>query len=202
MTFDALPTFYDDLPASYEEAWTMLTRAKVDRRSAFHTPTIATVDAQGCPQLRTVVLRGADKSAALLRFHTDRRARKVAEIAAQPCVSMHFYDKKSKIQLRVTGVATAHMDGPLKEDAWAGSRDMSRECYRINKAPGTRLDDANDWAIPQNPEDPDLGKENFVAVGIQVQSIEWLYLARGGHRRALFQIGEGGALKASTWLVP
>lgn len=202
MSFDALPIFYDNLEASYDEAWTLLKRGTMDRRSAFHTPSIASVDLHGCPQVRTVVLRGADQSAATLRFHTDRRARKIVELEAQPCVSIHVYDKKAKIQLRVTGHATAHTDGPVKEEAWAASREMSRECYRIDKAPGTFVNAAHDWVMPTDPEHEDVGKENFAAVSIQVSALEWLYLARGGHRRAHFTVTPAGAIKTSAWMVP
>lgn len=180
----------------------MLTRGKADRRSPFHTPTIATVDEHGCPQLRTIVLRVAQQKDARLRFHTDRRSRKIQEIQAQPCVSLHFYDKKAKIQLRATGQAIAHVDGAEKEAAWAASREMSRECYRIDKAPGTFVDNSDDWVIPAEPDDPEQGRDNFVPVDIKLNSIEWLYLARGGHRRALFHTDSNGALADALWMVP
>lgn len=202
MSFDGLPTYYDHLDASYDEAWTLLKRGKADRRSPFHTPSIASVDTNGCPQVRTVVLRGADQDTATLRFHTDVRSRKIPELRAQPCVSVHVYDKKAKIQLRLTGHATAHTDGPVKEEAWAASREMSRECYRLNKAPGTFVGDANDWMIPQDPAHEDVGKDNFVAVSIKLSALEWLYLARGGHRRAYFEIAPDGGIVSSAWMVP
>ncbi|MEM9877930.1 MAG: pyridoxamine 5'-phosphate oxidase family protein [Pseudomonadota bacterium] len=202
MSIDTLPTYYDDLNASYDEAWTLLIRGKADRRSAFHTPSVATVDTDGYPQVRTVVLRAADKTSAELRFHTDLRARKLVEIAEQPCVSLHFYDKKAKIQLRATGLAKAHTSGFVKEAAWENTRAMSRECYRVDKSPGSFVDASDDWVIPQDPPDADMGKEHFVPVVVKVRSIEWLYLARGGHRRALFDLDEHGALASARWMVP
>lgn len=202
MSAHTVPVFYDDLAMSYEEAWRLLGRGANDRRSSFHTPAVATVDRHGLPNVRTVVLRGADAAKGQLRFHTDQRAGKVVDIAGQPIVSLHFYDKKAKIQLRATGTATCHVDGPVKEAAWAGSLAMSRECYRVNKGPGSVVGAGDDWAIPRDPEDPDMGKANFVAVTIDLTRIEWLYLARGGHRRALFHVGEDGALAQADWLVP
>jgi len=202
MSIDTTPIYYDNLEASYDEAWVLLTRGKADRRAAFHTPAIATVDTNGCPQVRTVVLRGADKNTATLRFHTDRRAQKIPEIEAQSCVSMHFYDKKAKIQVRATGHATPHFDGPVKDDAWAATRDMSRECYRVNKSPGSFVEAGDDWVIPLDPDDPDMGKDHFVPVTVKLHAIEWLYLARGGHRRALFTIDADGQLDTATWMVP
>ena len=40
----ALPGFYNDLDASLAHAWAMIGRGVADRRSAFHTPVVATVD--------------------------------------------------------------------------------------------------------------------------------------------------------------
>ncbi|MEM7569933.1 MAG: pyridoxamine 5'-phosphate oxidase family protein [Pseudomonadota bacterium] len=202
MSAHTVPTFYDDLTASYDEAWRLLVRGVNDRRAAFHTPAVATVDADGVPQVRTVVLRGADQGSGRLRFHTDKRANKINEINAQPIISLHFYEKKAKIQLRVSGLATCHNEGAEHDAAWAASQAMSRECYRVNPGPGFAIEEADDWTIPVEPDDPDMGKENFVAVSIAVQSIEWLYLARGGHRRARFLVGDDGALRESVWLVP
>ncbi|MEO0411883.1 MAG: pyridoxamine 5'-phosphate oxidase family protein [Pseudomonadota bacterium] len=202
MSAHTVPMFYDDLTASYGEAWRLLVRGVNDRRSAFHTPAVATVDPAGYPKVRTVVLRGADPSDGSLRFHTDKRASKVTDIAGQPKVSLHFYEKKAKIQLRLSGFATCHVDGPVKEAAWAASQDMSRECYRVDRGPGSIVSAANEWSIPHDVDDPDMGKDNFVAVSIAVQSIEWLYLARGGHRRARFHVGPQGTLAQGEWLVP
>lgn len=202
MSAHSTPLFYDDLDASYEESWRLLVRGKNDRRSAFHTPAIATIGADGVPQVRTVVLRGADQAQAQLRFHTDIRAGKVAEIGAEPKIGLHFYDKKSKIQLRVSGTAHCHTEGALKDHAWDGSKPMSRECYRVNHSPGSHVMAPDAWSIPQDPSDPDEGKENFVAVMVTIETMEWLYLARGGHRRAKFFVAADGALAKATWLVP
>ena len=61
---------YDNLEASLAEAWARLARGVKDRRSAFHTPVLASVGADGVPQVRTLVLRAADPVAWRLRFHT------------------------------------------------------------------------------------------------------------------------------------
>ena len=63
---------YDDLTASCAYGWSMLERGVKDRKSAFHTPSIATISANGSPTMRTVVLRGCETDAKTLRFHTDR----------------------------------------------------------------------------------------------------------------------------------
>jgi pyridoxamine 5'-phosphate oxidase len=74
------PALADDLSLTLEEAWSRLTGGVRDRRSPFHTPAIATIGLDGRPRMRTVVLRGADAGQGVLRFHTDLRGGKVAEI--------------------------------------------------------------------------------------------------------------------------
>jgi hypothetical protein len=45
------------------------------------------------------------------------------------------------------------------------------------------------------------GRERFCAVDIEVESLEWLYLAAHGHRRARFRRRGDGSVEAG-WLVP
>jgi hypothetical protein len=188
----------DDLDGSLAEAWRLLARGVVDRRSPMHNPTVATVGADG-PNLRTVVLRGVDVPARQLRFHTDRRSAKVAEIAADPRIHLHAYDPGAKVQLRLAGHATLHHDDAIADAAWAASRAMSRVCYGTEPAPGSAITTPDAFRLPaEDATDP--GRVHFAAVVIHVARLEWLYLAFGGHRRALFTWADG-ALTA-RWLAP
>ena len=72
-----LPGFYNNLDGSLAHAWAMIGRGVADRRSAFHTPVVATVDETGAPSQRVMVLRAADSAARTLRLHTDQRFGKV-----------------------------------------------------------------------------------------------------------------------------
>ena len=196
----ALPGHYDDLDATLVEAWAMLVRGAKDRRSPFHTPVLATLRADRRPAARTVVLRHADPDGRTLRFHTDRRSPKFAEIAADPRVSMHFYDPAAKVQLCIDGRATGHAEDEVAGIAWRKTRPMSRVCYRVEPGPGTGIETPH--AVKRNSPgaDGEAGREHFSAVTIAVDGIEWLYLAAQGHRRALFQWSEEGL--SATWLVP
>mgnify|MGYP001416282678 CR=1 FL=1 len=42
------------------------------------------------------------------------------------------------------------------------------------------------------------GYENFTVIKCNIKSIEWLYLAAKGHRRAIFNFEN----KKNSWLVP
>ncbi len=197
---EPLPSFYDDLDGSLEHAFALLERGVADRRSPFHQATVATVAADGRPAARTVVLRGVDRKAPAVRFHTDRRSRKAAELAERPDLVVHLYDHGRKIQLRLSGRAVLHGGDDLARGLWSGMRDMSKACYRQAAAPGTPIDDpaAVDRA---EPHADDAGLCNFVPVEVRLDGLEWLYLAARGHRRALFSFGPDGAVEA-RWLAP
>ena len=77
---------YDDLDGSCAHAWALLARGVKDRRSPFHTPGLATVSPEELPEIRTVVLRGCDPQTRNLRFHTDTRSAKIADMQKQPQV--------------------------------------------------------------------------------------------------------------------
>lgn len=194
------PPFYDDLDASLAHALKMLARGAKDRRVASHTFTVATIGLDGTPQPRIVVNRGYDPESRSLRFHTDARSPKLDEIRADPRAAVHVYDAKAKIQLRIQALATIHSDDELRQGAWDATRDFSRICYRVVSAPGDTLEDPTALGFTEG-HSADEGAENFVAVTLAIQSLEWLYLAAQGHRRARFVWDDQGKT-AQTWLVP
>jgi pyridoxamine 5'-phosphate oxidase len=192
------PSYYDDLPATLDEAWGLLVRGAVDRRHPFHTPTVATVGLDGTPRVRTVVLRAVDARARTVRFHTDRRSCKFAELTHAPAIALHAYDPGAKVQVRLSGTAELHALGSdLAASAWRQSQAMSRLCYGQIASPGAAVDDPH-AALVGGSED--LAERNFVAVVTTVSRLEWLYLAHAGHRRALFT-WNADTLSAS-WLAP
>lgn len=199
MTARPLPPHYDDLDAIGPAAWGLLGRGVADRRSPFHHPTIATTGLDGRPRLRTVVLRGCDPAACSLRFHTDVRSAKVAELRQDDRIAFHGYDPAAKIQIRVEGRATLHVDDGVARDCWLGSRAMSRICYGTSPAPGSVIPTSGGFTLP-DAGNADAGAAHFCAVVVTVQSLEWLYLAFEGHRRALLQWR--GAERSQEWLAP
>ena len=192
----ARPTFADDLTASLQEAFRLLADAVPNRRSPFHTPTIASLDDAGGPSLRTVVLRGFDAEARSLRFHTDRRSDKARGIARDPRVMMHFYDAALHIQLRLAGRAVLHLEDAVADAAWEGSRSSSRMCYAAPDASGAIVP-----GPPAAPTDSEIGRPHFAAVIIGFHRLEWLWLAAAGHQRARFIWDEAGILTAD-WIAP
>ena len=83
---------------------------------------------------------------------------------------------------------------------------MSRQCYLGDKTPGT------DSTIPASglsenvdnlkysKEESEVGYKNFCVIETFIKSIEWLYLAATGHRRAYFSLKNNSLEK--KWLIP
>ena len=164
--------------------WMELGRATQDRHHAWRTPVLATTAEDGLPHARTVVLREADANMAHLRFYTDGRSEKVLQLSDQPNALLVFWSKRLNWQLRVRVSITAHATGPLVESVWARvSQSAAAGDYLSPCAPGTALSVEMPTAKQQ--------KHHLVVLSAQVHEIDWLELARGGHRRA--------RLLADTW---
>jgi pyridoxine/pyridoxamine 5'-phosphate oxidase len=197
----ALPGFYNDLDGSLAHAWAMLGRGVADRRSAFHTPVVATIDETGAPSQRVMVLRAADIATRTLRLHTDLRSEKLVHIAEQPRVSLAFYDANAKLQLRLGAHACIHAQDSIADQAWLNSRPQSRLCYEQAIAPGAPVA----APLPELPGNArvahtDNGRLNFAVLIIVIDTIEWLYLAIEGHRRARWVWKDDRW--QGTWLAP
>jgi pyridoxamine 5'-phosphate oxidase len=192
MTRAPLPAFYDDLDATFAEAWRLLADGAAQGRSGFHLPALATLGADGAPRLRTVVLRAADDADGTLRFHCDRRSDKAAEIRARPACALAAYDDAAKVQIRVEGRASLHTDDAVADAAWAGSRAMSRVCYGSEPGPGTVLPAGGAYALPDEGTAATLGRPHFAAVVVRAERLDFLYLDRRGHRRAAWRRSETG----------
>lgn len=189
------PAHADDLGELRAAAFALLARGVADRRSPIHTPTLATIGLDGAPRARTLVLRGFDPDGRRLRLHSDRRTCKFGELAADPRCAVHAYDAAAQVQIRVEGTASLHTDDDVAEAAWQASRPFSRIIYAIAPAPGTRV-----ALPPPAPQDDTTGRPHFATIEVKIHSLEWLWLAAEGHRRA--RIEWTGTEEHATWLVP
>lgn len=177
------------------EAFRLLARGVADRRHAFHTPALASLAPDGAPEARTVVLRGFDAPGRCCRLHTDARSGKIAGIARDGRAGLLFYDAGAKIQIRLAGRVTMHADDAVADAAWQATRDFSRLIYAIQPAPGTPVP-----APPPAPVEDTGARVNFRVLRLGFDTLEWLWLAADGHRRARFHWT--GAAPSATWLVP
>ncbi len=189
------PAHADDLGAVRTEAFALLARGVADRRSPFHTPTLATIGLDGAPRARTLVLRGFDAATRTLRLHSDARSAKREELARDPRACLHLYDAGHQVQIRLDGAVTLHREDDVAQAAWDASRPFSRLCYGIEPAPGTPI-----ATPPPAPSEEAAGRDHFMALRLTFRRLEWLWLAAEGHRRACFSWTSAG--EEATWLVP
>jgi pyridoxamine 5'-phosphate oxidase len=187
-----------DLQAVLDGCWQLLGRGVADRRHGFHHPVVANVSADRRPRARVVILRSVDRNDATLRFHTDVRSAKWAELLERPFVAVSLYDESAKVQIKLDGRAVLHGDDALADAAWASSQRMSRVCYGTLPIPGAAIDAGSAFALPVEDAAIAEGRSNFGAVVVHIEKLEWLYLRSGGHRRAVFDLGA----RTSSWLVP
>ena len=210
-TDEPFPDHHNDLAATLKFAWQMVGRGVQDRRSAFHTPVLATHSADG-PQARVLVLRAFDLATRTLTFHTDTRSAKLPELAHDNRVALTFYDAARKVQLRLGGIATVHANDALSHQRWAAARPSSLRCY-LGAQPGA-VSAAPTSGLPaqvegREPEWQELAvaEPNFAVLQIATQRMEWLHLHTRGQRRALFSwsagdVGDAQGGCVMQWLNP
>jgi pyridoxamine 5'-phosphate oxidase len=164
--------------------WMELGRATQDPHHAWRTPVLANTGEDGLPHARTVVLREADANTSHLRFYTDSRSAKISQLSDRPGAVLVFWSKRLNWQLRVRVSITTHAAGPVVEAVWARvSQSAAAGDYLSPCAPGSALSAATPATAQQ--------KHHLVVLSAEVHDIDWLELARGGHRRA--------RLRADTW---
>ena len=178
-------------------AWARLEAGAQQSRSPFHLFVLSTVDDEGRPQSRTVVLREASADGRCLRFNTDRRSSKFREALTNPYASAAFYDPEQKLQVRLA-VRLEPIEGEELEAIWSSTLSHSRKCYQVTGAPGSpiELPESLTWDTSRGDE----GRSNFASFRARVESVEVLALFASRHRR-LKASYEGSAVRAS-WVVP
>ena len=197
------PAYYEDFKEIHNKYWSMLDEAVANRNSPFRIPVFICSD-QNEIDGRIVVLRKSDRGNNLLQFHTDLRSSKINILNKNKNASLVFYDKEEKIQLRVKVECIINNKNSITEESWKKTQHISRRCYLTDDPPGTisnnptsgmisKLEDF-DYTMEQSEE----GYKNFTVIQCKIKSVEWLYLAAKGHRRAKFDFEN----KKESWLVP
>ncbi|MDA9653693.1 pyridoxamine 5'-phosphate oxidase family protein [Candidatus Pelagibacter sp.] len=197
------PAYYEDFSEIKKKIWLMLEDAVTNRGSPFRIPVFMCAH-QNEINGRIVVLRKSDKDNNLLQFHTDFRSPKVDILKKNNKASLLFYDKEEKIQLRVKVECEVNNQNSTTEESWKKTQHISRRCYLTDSPPGTSSDNPTSGMISKledfdyTMEQSEEGYKNFTVIKCNIKSIEWLYLAAKGHRRAKFNIENN----KNNWLVP
>ena len=170
-----------------------LAAAPAKSQDPWRTPALATLDTQGLPTLRTVVLRGYRERS--LEFHTDTRSAKWDELSKVHQSAWCFWDPETKEQLRIQGECTLHHRDAASQVAWKRLPAHTQASYGVDSAPKTSIQDADSFDFIGDLQDTHFGVIRSTAF-----SMDWLKLGRPKHKRAQFTWLQD--TWQSTWLVP
>ena len=199
------PDYYNDLNKVYLKIWDLLKTGLLNRDLPFHIP-VFICSYKNKSDGRIVVLRGIDEKEKKIWFHSDIRSNKIKILKSNPEATLLFYDKNEKIQLRISGNVKINYENQVTKRSWEKTAHLSRQCYLGDKAPGANSSIPTSGLtievdnLKYTKEESEVGYKNFCVVELYIKSIEWLYLAAKGHRRAYFNIANDTLEK--KWLIP
>ena len=179
------PDLSMDLPDLLDEVWRRLEA----REGAARNPVLATVGASG-PEVRTIVLRAADRQAATLEMHTDAATPKVAQLRRQPRASLLVWDADAALQIRLDARISIR-SGASAHDVWAKVPDAARTRYG-GRVPGTPIPGPDG---DEGTADP----ERFALLRAYVYRLDVLQLGAARNRRAVYAVEDGFA---GRWVAP
>ena len=197
------PAYYEDFKEIKKKIWSMLDDAVTNRSSQFRIPIFICGD-QSDFDGRIVVLRKSDQSNNLIQFHSDIRSDKIPKLKNNKKASMLFYDKEEKIQIRLKVECIINHENEITKESWSKTGHISRKCYLVDNGPGTESPAPTSGLKPEldnfefTIEQSEEGYKNFTVIQCKIKTIEWLYLAAKGHRRARFELDNN----KEYWLVP
>ena len=197
------PAYYEDFNEIKKKIWLMLDDAVKNRASQFRIPTFICGNGDNLDG-RIVVLRKSDQSSNLVQFHSDIRSDKIEILKKNANAAMLFYDKEEKIQVRLKVNCVINYNNEITKNSWDKTQHISRKCYLVDDGPGTESDIPTSGLKPEldnfeyTKEQSEEGYKNFTVIQCKIKSIEWLYLAAKGHRRAKFDLENN----KDSWLIP
>ena len=200
-----IPDYYNNLDKIYLKIWKLLNYGLQNRDAPFHIP-IFICGNKNKPDGRIVVLRGVNEKEKKIWFHSDIRSNKIKILQSDSSSMLLFYDKIEKIQLRISCTSKINYQNDITTKSWNKTVHMSRQCYLGSKPPGANTTlptsglSENIDNLKYTLEESEVGYKNFCVVENFIESIEWLFLAAKGHRRAYFSLKNN--LLEKKWLIP
>jgi len=195
--------YYEDFTEIKNKIWSMLDTAIKDRGSPFRIP-VFICGGQDDFDGRIVVLRKSDRENNIIQYHSDIRSNKIAKLKSNKNAAMLFYDKEEKIQVRLKVECVVNHENDITKQSWLKTGHMSRKCYLVDNGPGTESPSPTSGLKPEldnfefTMEQSEAGYKNFTVIQCRIKTMEWLYLAAKGHRRAKFDLENS----KEHWLVP
>jgi pyridoxamine 5'-phosphate oxidase len=176
----------NSLSEMHDVAWHIMQLGKQSHKSNMHQIYIATVDAFGNPQNRTVILRSVDADAKTISFHTDCRSSKVQDLMHNPNTAALLYDHENRVQVRLQCIAALHQNNAIANDCWQKARLQSQLTYGNETASSTLIPiptllNVNEVNVTE--AHIQFCKENFMVVTLQIHALDILFLHHTGNKR-------------------
>jgi pyridoxamine 5'-phosphate oxidase len=195
--------YYENFYEIEKKIWLMLNDAVTNRNSPFRIPVFICGEKSDFDG-RIVVIRKADKDNKIVQFHSDIRSDKIKKLKKNTNAAILFYDKDEKIQVRLKVECIINHANKVTEESWSRTQHISRKCYLVDNSPGSESSIPTSGLKPEldnfefSKEKSEEGYKNFTVIQCKVKTIEWLYLAARGHRRARFDLKNNKKI----WLIP
>lgn len=171
----------------WDLAWQQLVRANNDRKHPFRVAVISTVDQNGFPRARNVVMRKANRQEGSLLLYTDLRSRKIKEWQHSGTLHWLFWNPKSQLQVGARGTVE-RVDRAQELALFHQLPKHGRKSYATMQAPaavGPTTPDGlpEDWP-EMTIESTDYAADNFGVFKTNMLTFDILQLSRNeGHRR-------------------
>ncbi|MET7645951.1 pyridoxal 5'-phosphate synthase [Streptomyces sp. NPDC005426] len=171
-----------------------------------HTMTLATVDAQGRPDVRTLMLHDADARG--WHFASHAGSAKGRQLAGRPYAALGFYWPAQGRQVRVRGPVTACSPAESRADLHARSTGALASALvgRQSEVLGStgELDRASDAAWQRAREEPDAEVASWTRYVVEPREVEFFQGdARRRHVRLRYRreagAPNGGGAPAGVW---
>jgi pyridoxamine 5'-phosphate oxidase len=170
------------------QIWELLYQATKSANTPFHQGVFASIN-HNIPEQRTVIVRNVNIAEKTISFNTDIRSLKIEQLKINDSVSWLFYDKITKIQLRMYAKAVIHREDDIAESAWEKSRLSSKMCYTTIQKPGSFIEEPELVEVNRTDVEPELlefAHDNFAVIETKVYAIDFVLLSRNGNKRAYF----------------
>ncbi|MFE9443132.1 pyridoxal 5'-phosphate synthase [Streptomyces sp. NPDC006602] len=194
------PTTAPDAPLPLFTTW--FAEAVAAGQTEPHTMSLATSDEEGRPDVRIVMLHGADPDG--WSFATHVTSTKGAQLAARPCAALAFYWPVLGRQVRVRGPVTAAPSEEGQADLHARSTGaLAAALTGRQSEPLDSLDElarASGAAWDRAQEDPDAPVPTWTLYRLRPDEVEFFQGdARRQHVRLVYRRGEGGWARGLLW---
>lgn len=166
--------------------WQLLREGVDSAKSPLHTSTLATIGKYG-PSARTVVLRHCDEEQRTLACHGDVRSAKFREVRADPHACWLLYDRERKLQIRLAGKLSIHVDDEFVDNRWEKCTALGRACYNTKLGPGAVLPQpAGAAKLISDDNEAETARSHFAVLACTIDFMDWLVISVKGHQRAQF----------------